>query len=66
MTTIMQTVAVLELTVFRSKKKSGTPMSVAALKQTSCRFVSPNIRERRPFAFKERFVFRRWWFDMTV
>lgn len=43
MTTIMQTVAVLEFTVFRSKKKSGTPMSAAAPKQTSCRLVSPNI-----------------------
>ena len=42
-TTIMQTVAVLELPVPRSKKKSGTPMSAAAPKQTSCRLVSPNI-----------------------
>lgn len=42
MTTIMQTVAVLELTEFRSKKKSGTPMSAAAPKQTSYRLVSPN------------------------
>ena len=43
MTTIMQTVAVLELTELRSKKKSGTPMSAAAPKQPSCRLVSPNI-----------------------
>lgn len=42
MTTIMQTVAVLELTELRSKKKSGTPMSAAAPKHTSCRLVSPN------------------------
>lgn len=43
MTTIMQTVAVLEFTEPRSKKKSGTPMSAAAPKQTSCRLVNPNI-----------------------
>ena len=43
MTTIMQTVAVLELTVFRSKKKSGTPISTAAPKQMSCRLVRPNM-----------------------
>ena len=42
-TTIMQTVAVLELTVPRSKKKSGTPMSAAAPKHISCRLVRPNI-----------------------
>ena len=42
MTTIMQTVAVLELTELRSKKKSGTPISTAAPKHTSCRLVSPN------------------------
>ena len=42
MTTIMQTVAVLELTVLRSRKKSGTPMSAAVPKHTSCRLVSPN------------------------
>lgn len=42
MTTIMQTVALLELTVLRSRKKSGTPMSAAVPKHTSCRLVSPN------------------------
>lgn len=42
MTTIMQTVAVLEPADSRSKKKSGTPISTAAPKQMSCRLVSPN------------------------
>lgn len=39
----MQNVAVLEPAVLWSKKKSGTPISTAAPKHTSCRFVSPNI-----------------------
>lgn len=43
MTTIMQNVAVLDPAVLWSKKKSGTPISTAAPKHTSCRFVSPNI-----------------------
>ena len=43
MTTIMQTVAVLELTAVLSKKKSGTPMSAAAPKHINCRLVRPNM-----------------------
>ena len=43
MTTIIQNVAVLDPAVLWSKKKSGPPISTAAPKHTSCRFVSPNI-----------------------
>ena len=31
-----------------------------------CKDGIDSIRESRPFAFRERSVFRRWWFDMTV
>lgn len=43
MATTIQAVAVLEPAISRSRKKSGTPMSAAAPKHTSCRLVSPNI-----------------------
>ena len=43
MTSIMHMAATLLPAGPRSKKKSGTPMSAAAPKQTSCRLVSPNI-----------------------
>jgi len=50
MAKIMHRVAVLELTVSRSKKNSGTPTSAAAPKQMICRPVSPNSTFRLIFA----------------